>query len=147
MSGDSKPEERLYIKDYILDRMINNKNLCMPIGIVINTLPLPLEIKQIIVNYLMTTIDIYNNSNEEFWFILGIENSSIKYHIKKSYAIIANSFGISNSLSKQFHILLGKLAILSNILLKVNSPCENNKLAATIIFENTLSSIETPSAN
>jgi len=110
-----KPE-LIYVKDYILDRMINNKNISLPFGVVINTLPLPLELKQMIVDYLIDDIDIYNNSNPEFWFILGIENSSIKYHIKMVYSIISNSFGISNSLSKLFYHLISELSMLSNLL-------------------------------
>lgn len=117
-----KQTDLLYINDYILDRMINNKNICLPLGILINTLPLPRELKQIIVNYLIDDIDIYHNSNNEFWYILGIENSSIKYHIKMAYSIITNSFGISNFLSKQFNILIGNLAMLSSIL-DGNIPC------------------------
>ena len=96
--------------------MINNKNISLPFGIVINNLPLPLELKQMIINYLIKDIDIYNDSNPEFWFILGIENSSIKYHIKMVSSIIYNSFGKSNSLSKLFHLLISDLSILTNTL-------------------------------
>ena len=114
-TGFIKPE-LIYVTDYIVDRMINNKNISLPFGIVINTLPLPLELKQMIINYLIKDIDIYNDSNPEFWFILGIENSSIKYHIKMIYSIIYNSFGKSNSLSKLFHLLISDLSLLTNML-------------------------------
>ena len=116
MNGCFIKPDVLYVNDYILDRMINNKNTSLPIGIVINSLPLPLELKQLVVNNLVNDIDIYNNSNPEFWYILGIENSSIKYHIKMAYSIIANSFSISHSLSKLFHNLIEKISIVSHIM-------------------------------